>query len=133
MNSKKPPEATPLETPSLEAMPVKASFLKLALFLIGGGVVVLFAKPLWEQKLYRSKEQIVFVDTKEIIRLASEGFAKESNNSTFPIKKLEAYKNSLIQSLNEFGVQKNYLIFGTNQVFGNVSDVTEEFIAFVER
>jgi hypothetical protein len=73
------------------------------------------------------------VDTKEIIRLASEGFAKESSNSTFPIKKLEAYKNSLVHSLNEFGVQKNYLVFGTNQVFGNVSDVTEEFIAFVER
>lgn len=123
MNSNKP----------LEAMPVKDSSLKLALFLIGVGVVVLLAKPLWEQKLYRPKEQIVFVDTKEIIRLASEDFAKESHNSTFPIKKLEAYKDSLIQSLNEFGVQKNYLVFGTNQVFGNVSDVTEEFIAFVER
>jgi len=128
MNSNKP-----LETPSLGAMPAKASSLKLVLFLIGIGVVVLLAKPLWEQKLYRPKEQIVFVDTKEIIRLASEDFAKTNNNSTFPIKKLEAYKNSLVQSLNEFGVQKNYLVFGTNQVFGNVSDVTEEFIAFVER
>lgn len=128
MNSNKP-----LETSSLETMPVKVSSLKLALFLIGGGVVVLLAKPLWEQKLYRSKEQIVFVDTKEIIRLASEGLAKENNNSTFSIKKLEVYKDSLIQNLNEFGVQKNYLVFGTNQIFGNVSDVTEEFIAFVER
>jgi homospermidine synthase len=123
MNSNKPLESTSL----------KVSSLKFALFLIGIGVVVLLTKPLWEQKLYRPKEQIVFVDTKEIIRLASEDFAKTSNNSTFPIKKLEAYKDSLIQSLNEFGVQKNYLVFGTNQVFGNVPDVTEEFVTFAQQ
>lgn len=128
MNSNKP-----LETSSLESTPLKASSLKLALYFIGIGVIVLLTKPLWEQKLYLPKEKVVFVDTKEIIRLASEDFAKENNNSTFPIKKLEAYKDSLIQSLNEFGVQKNYLIFGTNQVFGNVPDVTEEFVAFVEQ
>lgn len=151
----KPLEATPIETTSLEdtppitshngtstiaespegvdkALSLKVHPIKVLAWIIGGSAICFLAILLWE-KPYRPTEQIVFVDTKEIIKLTSEGFAKEDSNSLYPMKKLEAYKSSLIQNLNEFGEENHYIIFGTNQVFGNIPDVTEEFVVFVEQ
>lgn len=76
------------------------------------------------------------VDVSPLIREAAAGFARgrlsEAQNPMVITKRLETYKESLTQKLTEFARKNHCLVFTANQVFGDIPDMTEAFMAFLE-
>jgi len=79
------------------------------------------------------REKMVVVDVSGLIRGAAARFAgTEGDNPLMMNRKLEAYKVSLVQSLNDFAVQNGCIVLTANQAFGEIPDMTEAFLSFVE-
>ena len=111
-------------------MPLLKGF---ALPLLIGGVLFAIINGVGFLKTKPAVEGMVIVDTSTLIRGASENFARMGGDDSLSLtKKLEAYKTSLVQSLNQFAKQNNCLVFTANQVFGNLPNKTEDFMAFLE-
>lgn len=101
--------------------------------LIIGGILFALMKTIEVFKPASLAEKIVVVDTSGLIRVAASSFArKEEDNPLILNKKLEVYKTSLVKYLNEFAIQNQCIVFTANQVFGDIPDMTEAFLSFVE-
>ena len=110
--------------------------MRLKPFLISGGVSLLVIVGIWifKGEHWRpTTNRFVVVDTSQLIREESESIAREAltQKGASPQriqKRLEGFRAYLVESLNQFGIQKGVLVFSSNQVFGDLPDVTEEFI-----
>lgn len=101
--------------------------------LIVGGVVFGLINIVGLVKPKPAIERMAVVDTSELIRVAAASFARsEQGNPMILTKRLEAYKTSLVKSLNEFATQNHCIVFPAHQAFGQVPDMTEAFLSFVE-
>jgi hypothetical protein len=101
--------------------------------LVIGGILFGLIKVMDAFKPTPLAEKIVVVDTSGLIRVAASSFARrEEDNPLILNKKLEVYKTSLVKSLNEFAIQNQCIVFTANQVFGDIPDMTEAFLSFVE-
>jgi hypothetical protein len=79
-------------------------------------------------------QQMVMVDTSKLIRAASQNLAANAKGEVLiSALKIEAYSNSLAEALRAFATQNRYLVFTSNQVYGDLPNKTEEFIAYVEQ
>jgi len=101
--------------------------------LVIGGILFALMKTIEIFKPTPLAEKMVIVDTSGLIRVAATSFARrEEDNPLILNKKLEAYKTSLVNSLNEFAIQNHCIVFTANQVFGDIPDMTEAFLSFIE-
>ena len=108
-------------------------------FFISGGVSLLIIASIWTWKANTSRSissKFVVVDTAQLIREESESLAQASiSNSVSTIqlqRRLEGFRKHLIENLNTFAREKGVLVFTSNQVFGDLPDVTEEFTAHMK-
>ena len=101
--------------------------------LVIGGILFCLIKVMDAFKPTPLAEKMVIVDTSGLIRIAATNFARRNDDNPLVLnKQLEAYKTFLVKSLNEFAIQNRCIVFTANQVFGDIPDMTEAFLSFVE-
>lgn len=99
-------------------------------YLYGLLTLILFILGYMIYGLHSNQPRFACIDTHQIIRTTAEGFAKARLTEDHLHARLAKFKKDLETAMDAFASEQRVILIPSHLTYGNITDMTEQFIAF---